>query len=760
MKNYPGYTDLFISPVSGLININNNQELTPNYIWVGNQNYFAQESPSLIDIKLELINLRKKLNNTPFIIQHPVSDFYASQALSEVMNGLIANLNGVIVPANLTYNYIWIGNEDNFPVETLTLPSGGLPDLPYQNIWIGDDTNRPVPNQRIGTINLPPFVTADPTANFGIYNLYTGGTVNLSNPIGDPGPVPSTTLRVDASNLPNLSKGKIWMGVVNFTPPVITIDTTSPYFHVEGSLNWDAVGAFFDSHAVPTEMGLEPNYIFIGDSDNPGLITTTLFQIDTGTGLEGGPIVGNGTISIADTGVTPGTYDYATVTVNAQGQITDALSNTPTDGTVTEINTGTGLIGGPITTSGTISIADTSVVPGTYAYATITVNAQGQLLDAIDNSAEIMTMQDDIATNTTNISTNTTNIASNTTAISTLNTAVFGAGGLVDVVGGLVTNVGVWSSSTSISDTIGTWTSSSSMSDVINTNTSDINYITTVLIPAIPGSVTITLSGAVTGSGPSTSPVVTTLQPIPDNIFTLENSSDSTKKLQVSLSGITHSMTRTWTIQDASGTVALLSNSLDQFAIPQANLNINNYALYNVAPIPDNLYTDSLSGRAVNFDWLLNFLDNQQMLVGFVPEYIFPTIILPGQTQNFQFQNYQSLSQFQIENIFSPILNNFSQNCIEFVNINSSGFRFRQITSTESTYGQLVLENFENGSIPGNPLITFEESGYIQFNENLNMNGSAVYEMENIEQDLYDDYLVGQGINLDWFTSFLNNEVI
>ena len=105
-------------------------------------------------------------------------------------------------------------------------------------------------------------------------------------------------------------------------------------------------------------------------------------------------------------------------------------------------------------------------------------------------------------------------------------------------------------------------------------------------------------------------------------------------------------------------------------------------------------------------------------------------------------------------------LNNFSQNCIEFVNINSSGFRFRQVTSPISTSGSLVLESFTNGSIPGNAIIDFEEGGDIQVNENLNMNGYAVYEMENIQEDLYDDYLVGQGINLDWFTSFLNNEVI
>ena len=55
-------------------------------------------------------------------------------------------------------------------------------------------------------------------------------------------------------------------------------------------------------------------------------------------------------------------------------------------GTVTNIATGTGLSGGPITAIGTISIANTSVTPSTYGgsmgVSSITVNAQGQLTSA------------------------------------------------------------------------------------------------------------------------------------------------------------------------------------------------------------------------------------------------------------------------------------------------------------------------------------------------------------------------------------------
>jgi hypothetical protein len=68
-----------------------------------------------------------------------------------------------------------------------------------------------------------------------------------------------------------------------------------------------------------------------------------------------------------------------------------AFADTLGTGTVSQVNTGIGLSGGPITSTGTLNLANTTVTPGTYNWSNITVDAQGRLTSASANAAPLST---------------------------------------------------------------------------------------------------------------------------------------------------------------------------------------------------------------------------------------------------------------------------------------------------------------------------------------------------------------------------------
>lgn len=112
------------------------------------------------------------------------------------------------------------------------------------------------------------------------------------------------------------------------------------------------------------------------------------------------PVTASTTIPVANvSGAVPNTVNIiAGTNLTGGGALTGNVTiNNPYNGTVTSVATGTGLTGGPITASGTISIATTGVTAATYGSASavsqVTVNAQGQVTSASNVSISIAPSQ-------------------------------------------------------------------------------------------------------------------------------------------------------------------------------------------------------------------------------------------------------------------------------------------------------------------------------------------------------------------------------
>jgi hypothetical protein len=312
-----------------------------------------QSSPTLTQTFLTTTN-QPSLANSRYLATGSglnLTDGGAQSTMTVALTGAPASLvtvgNGLLAKTNST----------TLAARTISV-SGGL------SVANGDGVGG---NPAIATTGLLSALAA--TSGTGL--LATAGGATLT-PVTITGV--ANQIAVTAGNtLPviGLADNAIMPGTGAMTIPVGTTPQ-QPYGNV-GMIRYDTtVGAFLG---------------YSGTGWNQFSLAGGVTQVNTGTGLTGGPITGIGTVSIANTAVTAGSYTLANFTVNAQGQITAASNGTAL---VSSFTAGaTGLTPNTATT-GAVTLGGILNVPsGGTGVATLTGYVYGNGTSAMTASTTI-----------------------------------------------------------------------------------------------------------------------------------------------------------------------------------------------------------------------------------------------------------------------------------------------------------------------------------------------------------------------------------
>ena len=320
----------FISPVTGRVLSD------PEYVLVGDYQGIAMPSPILIDIRLELIDLRKEVddleslnNRVGFIISQPDAGLPKAQALSNLDDGFMYNTGGIISTTNdlplpsLEYKHLWIGDSNNQPQAVTTididnLPSLGITDVPTPTggfvgkVWEGTSSGRPEESSIVGemfadiTALNAKFLAGKFVMNSGLtasfpkaqfLNALTAGALVKTSSAGDgklesvvinqdqvlmggANNVPESRVRIGVENLPLLADKKLWSGNADSIPQSITTIDISNLPNLANNNLWlggednrPIAKVNIDISNLPN---LEQHKLWIGDAGNRPVAQSTL----------------------------------------------------------------------------------------------------------------------------------------------------------------------------------------------------------------------------------------------------------------------------------------------------------------------------------------------------------------------------------------------------------------------------------------------------------------------------------------------------
>ncbi len=293
------------------------------------------------------------------------ADHLLAANLSGSFDGVLEVLNNQTRPAKQIFNAANVALHiiDNAQVSDIQKALGDLDkDLVYTPI-----TPCNLMDTRPGVSPAPPIAGPALVVGYAIRNIQVTGNC------GVPAGAQAVSAQFTIENIPSAG-GVIFAGKSGGTASSAVVSWSVPANYGSGAsaIPLSAAGQMQLQSAGATHIKVDLNGYFAAPSGAIGDITE--IQTTAGSGLTGGVTSGAANLALASTFKLPQTCANQQVAKFNTGSglwecANDTVGTGGGTGTVTNIATGSGLTGGPITTTGTISLASTQLMPTTACAA-------------------------------------------------------------------------------------------------------------------------------------------------------------------------------------------------------------------------------------------------------------------------------------------------------------------------------------------------------------------------------------------------------
>jgi hypothetical protein len=364
-SSFPGYTDLFISPVTGRLSGFDNLDM--GYTYIGGKNGFIPTF-KLIDLRIDvnwLQDFRNIISRLPFVLTKSnknIESFFPNAQVLEYLQGnrrmLRVNLDGELELADPMVDYVLFDEDGNLNIQGGRVINVSDPVNPldaankeYVDAHSGGATELTATGEVFGYK-----AAADTVINLSLSNqisvkngtmLWVNGDYDFSSfSFGLMGVLENqwdNSLKIGAYNSTSTTTSNfIWFQVLsnslgvatdlNFrnggylTPSSIFLNYNIPNnllsIYTQLSMNNNKITNL--SNPTSSQDAATKSYV---DGINVGVTSITAGTGLSANGIGGGTITNSGTLAIRNTGVTSGNYAFPTqVQVDATGRVVTITS--------------------------------------------------------------------------------------------------------------------------------------------------------------------------------------------------------------------------------------------------------------------------------------------------------------------------------------------------------------------------------------------------------------------------------------------------